>query len=563
MIEHYSVEMRLDIKVPMRDGVELSADIYLPQLDETGVGGPWPTVLMRTPYSNNGDILIERGRMLANSGYAVVIQDVRGRWDSDGVYYAFHQEVEDGYDTQEWVSKQPWCDGNIGMTGASYGGATQWLSAPLAHPAVKCLVPRVMCVDYYDGLMHPGGAFQLNVMMTWGMRTNGRTGQSIDYHNWTDAFRSLPVIDLDGSAGRDLPFWKDWLNHPSDDGYWDEVNITDKYDQIMSPAYIMGGWYDLYAKDVFDEFVAMRTNSGSLESKQSRLIVGPWPHRLAGSQKTGDVDFGANSLVDLDGQELRWFDYWLKGDDTKIAEEPPIKLFIMGVNEWREEHEWPLPRTDWQKWYLHSGGEANGLLGDGTISVASPQDESTDNFTYNPEYPVQTVGGNNCCSPEVVPWGPYDQRGVEMRPDVLVYSSDPLESDMTVIGPIKLVLHAATDGVDTDWTAKLVDVSPSGYAMNLCDGIVRTRYRDSFKKPEMLTPSEIYEYEFDVGVTGNVFKAGHQIRLEVSSSNFPRYDRNLNTGEDNGTSTEMRSAEQTVHHSAARPSHIVLPIIPA
>jgi putative CocE/NonD family hydrolase len=234
----------------------------------------------------------------------------------------------------------------------------------------------------------------------------------------------------------------------------------------------------------------------------------------------------------------------------------------MGANEWREEHEWPLARTKWQKWYLHSNGAANGLLGDGRLSSNSVQNESVDTFTYNPEFPVQTVGGNNCCSPEVVPWGPYDQRGVEMRPDVLVYSSDPLEQDMTVIGPIKVVLHAATDGVDTDWTAKLVDVSPSGYAMNLCDGITRARYRESFQHPELLTADELYEYEINVGVTGNVFKAGHRVRLEISSSNFPRYDRNLNTGEDNGTSTETRSAQQTIYHSSARPSHVLLPVIP-
>ena len=556
--QHYDVEMRLDVKVRMRDGVLLSADIYLP-----AAPGPFPTVLMRTPYSNNTDPMIEKARRLANNGYACVIQDCRGRWDSDGVYYAFHQEIEDGYDTQKWVADQDWCNGRIGMTGASYGGAVQWLSAPLANENVRCLVPSVMCADYYQGLMHPGGAFQLSVMMTWGMRTNGRTGQSIDYHNWTEVFRSLPVIDLAGVAGRDLEFWKDWLNHPNDDEYWDEVNIVGRWDDIKAPAFIMGGWYDLYSRDVFQEFQGMRSEGGSEEARQSRLIVGPWPHHLSASQKTGDVDFGANSVPDLDGEEMRWFDYWLRDEETGILDEPPLRLFIMGINEWRDEHEWPLDRTDWQVWYLRSDGNANSLLGDGALSTDPPGDEPRDQFFYDPRFPVQTLGGGNCCSPEVVPWGPYDQRPAEMRNDVLCYTSAPMAQDMEVTGPIKVVLYAATDGLDTDWTAKLVDVSPSGYAMNLCDGIIRARYRDSFKEPELLEPNQTYEYQIDVGVTGNVFKRGHRVRLEISSSNFPRYDRNLNTGQDNGSSTEIRQAHQEIFHSSARPSHIVLPVIPA
>ncbi len=555
--QHYDVEMRLDVKVRMRDGVLLSADIYLPDAP-----GPFPTVLMRTPYSNNTDPMIGKARRLANSGYACVVQDCRGRWDSDGIYYAFHQEIEDGYDTQAWVADQEWCNGKIGMTGSSYGGAVQWLSAPLANENVKCLVPRVMCADYYQGLMHPGGAFMLNVMMTWGMRTNGRTGQSIDYHNWTEAFRSLPIIDLAGSAGRDLDFWKDWLNHPQDDEYWDEVNIVGRWDEITAPAFIMGGWYDLYSRDVFQEFQGMRAEGGSEEARQSRLIVGPWPHALSTSQKTGDVDFGADSLLDLDGEEMRWFDYWLRDEETGIVDEPPLRLFIMGRNEWRDEYEWPLDRTDWQVWYLHADGNANTLLGDGELSIEPPGDEPRDQFFYDPRFPVQTLGGGNCCSPEVVPWGPYDQRPAEMRNDVLCYTSAPMAQDMEVTGPIKVVLYAATDGLDTDWTAKLVDVSPSGYAMNLCDGIIRARYRDSFKESELLEPNQAYEYQIDVGVTGNVFRRGHRVRLEISSSNFPRYDRNLNTGQDNGSSTEIRQAHQEIFHSSAQPSHIVLPVIP-
>ncbi len=553
----YEVDMRLNVKVPMRDGVELSADLYLPR-----ASGTFPTVLMRTPYSNNMDVTIERARVLANDGYACVIQDIRGRWDSDGDYYPFHPDVDDGFDTQEWVGQQEWSNGKIGMAGSSYLGLVQWLSAPLRSQYLTCLAPRVICGDFYNGLVYPGGALQLNVVMTWGMRTNGRTGQSIDYHDWTNAFRALPVGDADLSAGRALGFFKDWIEHPAYDDYWNAIDVEDKWNEIEVPAFSMGGWFDLYSADAFTNFNGIRENGRTPEARQSRLIVGPWPHALSTSSKTGDVDFGAGSLADLDGEETRWFDYWLKGIDNGIGDEPPLRLFIMGINEWRDEHEWPLARTDWQRWHLHSDGDANSVRGGGCLSIDTPTDEPVDRFVYDPEFPVQTVGGNNCCSPDIVPWGPYDQRAVEMRSDVLVYTSDPFEEDMEVTGPIKVVLYAATDGPDTDWTAKLVDVFPTGYAMNLCDGIFRARYRESRSESRLLEPNRVYEYEIDVAVTGNVFQKGHSVRIEISSSNFPRFDRNLNTGKDYGKDGEMRVANQAVYHSREYPSHVLLPVIP-
>lgn len=557
MQTNYDVNMQLDVKVPMRDGINLSADIYLPR-----ARGKFPTVLMRTPYDNNADNMVEKARRLANNGYACVLQDCRGRWDSEGEYYAF-REGEDGYDTQEWIGKQEWCNGKIGMAGSSYGGTVQWRSAPYRSEYLKCITPRVICADYYSGLVHPGGAFQLNVMMTWGMRTNARTAQTIEFHNWTEAFRALPLIEMDEQAGRNLSFWKDWVEHDAYDDYWAQFNDETKWGEIAVPAFNMGGWYDLYAAQTFTNFNGLRLHGRTEEAKKSKLIVGPWPHSLSLSSKTGDIDFGAPSMVDLESLEQRWFDHWLKGIDNGIADEPPLRLFIMGINQWRDECEWPLARTQWQKWHLHSGGSANTLLGNGTLSTASPEDESPDHYTYHPHYPVPTMGGNNCCSPHIVPWGPYDQRPIEMRNDVLCYTSDPLETDLEVTGPIKAVIYAATDCTDTDWTAKLVDVSPSGYAMNLCDGILRARFRESLTTPTLLKPGDVYAYEIDLGVTGNVFKKGHRIRLEISSSNFPRFDRNLNTGGSLGRETEMRQAHQTVYHSKSYPSHITLPVIPS
>ena len=558
MQTNYDVDMRLDVKNPMRDGVNLSSDIYLPRAQ-----GPFPTVLMRTPYSNNSDLMVEKARRLANLGYACVIQDTRGRWDSEGAHYPFTDDGVDGYDTQEWVGRQEWSNGKIGMTGSSYGGHVQWSSAPYGSEYLTCMVPRVMCADIYSGLIHPGGALLLNVAMTWGMRTNSHTAQTIDYHHWTEAFRGLPLRDMDELSGRKLQFWKDWSDHWSYDEYWSAMNVEEKWSDIAAPGFVMGGWYDLYAQSSFINYNGLRNEGATPESRQSKLIVGPWPHSLSTSVRTGDIDFGDGSLADLDGLEMRWFDYWLRGLDNGIVNEPPIRLFIMGTNRWRDEHEWPIGRTDWQKWYLHSGGGANTVVGDGALSTGEPADESPDGFTYDPDFPVPTTGGNNCCSPGVVPWGPYDQRPVEMRDDVLCYTSAALEGDLEVTGPIKVVLYAATDGADTDWTAKLVDVSPSGYAMNLCDGIIRARYREGFDTPRLLEPGKVYEYEIDAAVTGNVFLKGHRIRVEVSSSNFPRFDRNQNTGHDLGVDAELRPARQTVHHSRQYPSHILLPVIPA
>ncbi|MEE3262257.1 MAG: CocE/NonD family hydrolase [Candidatus Latescibacterota bacterium] len=558
MTESFRVDRHVDTKVPMRDGVQLSADLFLPR-----GAGPRPTVLMRTPYSNSLEATIEKGQRLADGGYNCVIMDCRGRWDSEGEYVPFLNEGVDGFDTQEWIGQQPWSDGTIGTAGASYLGTTQWRPAPLGSSYLKCIVPRVICTDYYSGLLYPGGALQLNVAMTWGMRTHGRTGQDIEFHNWTQAFRHLPIRDIDQSGGRDLPFWRDWIDHPSYDDYWSPMDDEQRWNQIKVPALNMGGWFDLYANQTFTNFNGLRLHGGSELARQSQLIIGPWPHALSMSTRTGDIDFGQQSLYDLEALELRWFDRWLRGIDNGIERESPLRLFIMGANRWQDEDEWPLARTDWQRWFLHSEGQANSVIGDGRLSLESPAAEAADQFVYDPDYPVQTLGGNNCCSPHVVPWGPHDQRPAEMRGDVLCYTSDSLAGDLQVIGPIEVVLFAATDGLDTDWTAKLVDVFPNGYAMNLCDGIVRARYRESCETPSLLEAGTIYEYRIEVGVTGNVFQVGHRLRLEISSSNFPRFDRNPNTGNTYGVDAQLRVAHQTVHHSADHPSHVRIPVIPA
>ena len=366
---------------------------------------------------------------------------------------------------------------------------------------------------------------------------------------------------MDERAGRTLPFWKDWIRNPTYSDDWAAANLETRWNEITVPALIMGGWYDIFITGSFSSFNGLRVNGRTPQARKSKLIVGPWPHALSQSTRTGDVDFGAASMVDLNLLELQWLDHWLKDADNGITDGPPLRLFIMGTNQWRDEHEWPLARTSWQKWHLHSAGNAGTLRGDGALSADAPAGEPPDHFVYDPLYPVQTLGGNTF-SPPTIPWGPYDQRPAEMRTDVLCYTSDPLEADIEVTGPVKAVIYASTDAPDTDWTAKLVDVSPTGYAKNLCDGIIRARYRESLSEPTLLEPGTVYEYEIDLAVTANVFLKGHCIRVDISSSNFPRFDRNPNTGHRFGMDAETRPARQTVHHSTAHPSHILLPVIP-
>ena len=552
----YNVKMDLNVKVTMRDRVKLSADIYRPDAK-----GAFPVILARTPYDNSGHI--GKGKALAGKGYVYVAQDCRGRYDSDGEFYPWHDEPDDGFDTQEWIGKQKWCNGKIGMVGGSYGGLVQWLAAIRGSRHLKCIVPRVCTSSFYDSPNYAGGAFQLALNMMWGLTMTGRSRMPSGARDWQTMFRTLPLIKADEVFGCKHKFWKDWVKHPRYDSYWEQVDIEDKYDRIKVPALIMGGWYDLYSKQTFTNFQGMREHGGSEEArKHTRLIVGAWPHPINTSTQTGDIDFGLDSQAPLEEMELEFLDYWLRGRKGWKKNEPPMRLFIMGANHWRAEHEWPLAHTQWINYNLHSGGHANSLKGNGTLSTDPPEDEPVDRFTYDPKDPVPTIGGNNCCSPNIVPYGPYDQRPAEKRQDVLVYTTPPLKEEMEATGPIVAKLYASSSAPDTDFTAKLCDVFPNGCSMNLCDGIVRARYRKSFKRATLMKPDTVYEFTIDCWVTGNVFKKGHRIRLDISSSNFPRFDRNPNTGHKFGMDAVLKNAKQTIYHNRRYPSHVILPVIP-
>ena len=569
-----------DVPVPMRDGVVLRADVYRP-----AAAGPHPVILQRTPYNKSlttiAMLMLDVIRT-ASEGYAVVIQDSRGCYTSEGEFYTFRDDVNDGYDTVEWCGVQPWSDGNVGMYGASYVGATQWLAAISTPPHLKAIFPLITASHYHEGWTYQGGAFALGFNESWTMtglapdtyrrlsETRPEAAEQMgnmlagidDMCQW---FRHLPIKDFP-LFGEAASYFYDWVAHPDDDAYWAPWNIEAQHSSVTVPACNVGGWYDIFLGGTIRNYLGMRERGGSPDARQGqKLILGPWHHTLPLNNVVGEVNYGLSSTAvgaDLDGMHIKWFDHWLKGKQNGVLEEPPVRIFVMGENTWRTENEWPLARTQYTKYYLHSNGNAKSLRGDGKLSPEQPRSEPADVYVSDPRNPVPTKGGGLCCWPAAVPGGAFDQRPVEERADVLVYTTPVLEHDVEVTGPISVTLYAATSAVDTDFTAKLVDVHPDGYARNLTDSIIRGRYRETREKATLLTPGEVYEYTIDLLATSNVFKAGHRIRIEIASSNFPRFDRNPQTGEPSGEASSLEPALQHVFHDETRASHIVLPIIP-
>jgi putative CocE/NonD family hydrolase len=377
------------------------------------------------------------------------------------------------------------------------------------------------------------------------------------------AYRRLPLMAWAELLKPVARYLSDYLHHPEDGSQWWQINLERQHFNVSVPMYHISSWYDIFLHGGIANFCGARQQAMTAEARRGqKLLIGPWAHLFPytnpTSQGTGDIDFGPRALIDLHEIQLRWFDHWLKGSDTGILEEPPIKLFVMGENVWRDEHEWPLARTRYTAYYLHSQGKANSARGDGTLSPVAPGEEPADRFVYDPNDPVPTCGGNTL----IIAMGVQDQRKVEERNDVLVYTSNVCTEALEVTGPVVVKLFATTTTPDTDFTAKLVDVRPDGYAQNLTDGIMRARYRESRMCPSLLTPGKVYEFTIDLWATSHVFLPGHRIRVEISSSNFPRFDRNLNTGEDQATSTRCQTAAQTILHDQRYPSHILLPVIP-
>jgi len=579
--ESQSLKMETNVAVPMRDGTILYADIYRPDGP-----GPFPVLLQRTPYDKNMplSLIMLDPLKAARHGYVVVIQDTRGRYTSGGEFYAFRDDIHDGYDTVEWAASQPWSSGKVGMYGNSYVGATQWQAAKSCPPHLAAIAPRVTASNYHDGWTYQGGAFELGFNVSWTMGnltlanfqsisarkqipqgSRVKLAQAVD--SMESAFRFLPLKAFPHLKDGLADYFYDWLAHPDYDDYWKYLSIEEYHSRLTVPALNIGGWYDIFLGGTIRNYLGMREKGATQEARRGqKLLIGPWQHGTSrGPGIAGDHYFGLGSdplAIDLEGVLLRWFDCWLKGANNGIMDEPPVRIFVMGDNVWRDEQEWPLARARSVNYYFHSQGKANSTNGNGALSTQPPGDEPPDVFLYNPADPVPTRGGPLCCNAYFMAGGAYDQQEIERRQDVLVYSTPPLERDVEVTGPITVTLWAATSAPDTDFTAKLVDVCEHGCARNLTDGIIRARYRDSKSTPSLVEPGRAYCYTIDLWATSNVFKAGHRIRVEVSSSNFPRFDRNTNTGQGIAEDAELKPALQTILHSSQYPSHVTLPIVP-
>jgi len=545
-----------DVMVPMRDGVHLATDIYRPD-----VSGKFPAIMIRLPYGKNVAREVKSGRftfqpaiLFTQRGFVLITQDTRGRYTSEGDFYAFGDERQDSEDVLKWLKTQPWFNGDLGMMGASYFGYTQWALAPGAGDTLKCMSPMVISADLRR-LFYHGGAISL---MSGGGWAVGVGEQEDGDHPNIDAEKGLwhlPLIDADNAAGADVDFFNDWVTHYTRDAYWDALDMRKEIPNITAPALLISGWYDIATGPQLEDYKTLQNAAGSESAQKPRLIVGPWAH---GSQD-GDVDFGLGKdggLLTLLPEMFGWNDYWLRG----VGELPnkSVKIFVMGINQWREEDDWPLARAEYKPFYIHSAGDAKTAAGKGVLDeIQCANDEQPDQFTYDPADPVPSNGGGYM-GPLM---GARNQKETEERHDVLVYTSAPLTAPLEVTGPIRFVLYAATSGNDTDFTAKLCDVYPDGTSINLANGIVRGRFREEGKE-QPLTPGEVYRFDIDMWATSNVFLEGHRIRVQLSSSNFPQFDRNLNVFGPFAQQTEFVTAKQTVYHDAQKASHIILPVIP-
>lgn len=560
----YEVTIEHNVQVKMRDGVILRADIYRPKAE-----GKFPVLLERTPYNKQGS---DFGSRAAGQGYVVIIQDVRGRYSSEGEWYPFKNESSDGYDTVEWAAALPYSNGKVGMFGGSYVGATQMLTAIAHPPHLAGICPEVTASNYHDGWTYQGGAFEqwFNESWTSGLAQdtfNRKVQHSTNAMNgiWKLPLSSYPLFvpaisDSDSTAAL-APYFLDWLAHPNYDDYWKRWSIEEHFSDITVPSLTIAAWYDIFLGGSLRNYIGVKAHGGSAAAQHGqRLVVMIGGHAGSG-RKIGDVDFGDSADLNLEDLILSWYDYLFKETKNDFAAKP-VRIFVMGANEWRSEDDWPPARSVPTKYYLHSSGKANSLRGDGTLSGSAPRAETPDQYTYDPTNPVATVGGPLCCDSQHLAPGPRDQRPVESRNDVLVYSTPPVSKDIEVTGPITLDLYVKSSAVDTDFTGKLVDVWPNGFAQNLTEGILRVRYRDSQEKPEFMNSSQIYKLTLDLWATSNVFRKGHVLRLEVSSSNFPRFDRNPNSGLDVSSPQQLLSAANTIFHDDQHASALILPIVP-
>lgn len=585
----YDVRREKTVMVPMRDGVRLATDIYFPG----GIDRPQPVILIRTPYNKNEASESAAAHFFASRGYIAAVQDMRGKYESEGYYAWTANDRQDGYDTVSWVAEQPWASGKVGTYGCSYRGENQIQLAAERHSNHAAAIPMFAGAMYIDGGRHRnwatnnGGAFELAMIFTWfresGWSLRPRYPAGTPREDLLRAMKAftlqpvlpevnepalwaeLPVVDLMRRSEAPPTLWDELVTHAPNDPWWESFQFVTDADSFDVPMLQIASWYDYGVSEALGLFNLLQKNGVSVTVRDNQfVIVAPTTHckhdaateeTIVGERNVGDARLDYWSIY------LDWFDYWLRGDDNGITERPRVQYYVMGANAWRTAETWPIPETRYENYYFRSGGRANSRMGDGQLSMQPPGEEPADVFTYDPVTPVPTVGGQACCTGTPEAEGAWDQRSVEMRHDVLVYTSPPLEKPLEVTGPIEAVLYVSSSARDTDFTVKLVDVAPDGTAYNVQEGVTRARYRLGYDEAHWMEIGAVYRILVNLHATSNEFGVGHRIRVEVSSSNFPRFTRNLNTGGGNHTDTAWVKARNSIHHSVDHPSHIILPIV--
>ncbi len=545
----YAVKTQRHVVFTTSDGIQLNADVHSPQdLEKT------PTLLVRIPFTDTlgnrirSDVI---ARYWASRGYTVVIQGTRGRYGSTGKFYPLIHEREDGIETLQWLAKQPWYDKRLAMWGGSSFGHTQWAISDQTDPGPDVLFIQIASTSFRE-MFYPGNAFSLESALYWTIRSRGEEDREVDMDDLKKGVAGLPIIEADDHAIGDTDFFNDWVSHPEKDDYWRTIDGDRRPQHLEAPTLLMAGWFDPFLPTQIADYLAITHQGKPQVAAHSKLIIGPWGH--ADSAKIPGLKDPPPYRAASIAPSIPWFDHHLGLTDAPLNM-PRVNIFVMGANRWRSENEWPLARTRYTAFYLHSQGRANSVNGDGQLDTVLPGgNEQPDVYLYDPLNPVPSAGGAMLSYRS----GPKLQNAIESRADVLVYSTPPLTDAVEVTGPVEAVLYVATGARSTDFTAKLVDVHPDGSAYNLCDGILRRGYQESNVDREV----EPVQIRIQLWPTSNVFKQGHRIRLEVSSSNFPRYDRNPNTGETIATATHTIPAYQKVFHNTRYPSRLILPVIP-